>query len=243
MREERQVSVRKRRRVVQDEEEVKDRCQFPELEAAIIEWLTSLRRDGMTANGDYIKTQAKKLFHEVYPQEDPDNFKASNGWLQRFTVRHKLTFRSVNSLGQKLPKNAKVLAEQFLCFVREKLQENKITDMKNIANMDESPLWFDLPSTRTYDFRGVKTVKSKTTGHEKLRYTVVLSGLGDGTKLKPMIIFQKLEECTKGQLPERRQYPSVKRWVNDKRYNEYMEERCMECITKRHLEASLFVSI
>jgi hypothetical protein len=101
MREERQVSVRKRRRVVQDEEEVKDRCQFPELEAAIIEWLTSLRRDGMTANGDYIKTQAKKLFHEVYPQEDPDNFKASNGWLQRFTVRHKLTFRSVTSQGQK----------------------------------------------------------------------------------------------------------------------------------------------
>jgi hypothetical protein len=144
---------------------------------------------------------------------------------------------------KKISENAKVLTEQFLCFVREKLQENKITDMKNIANMDESPLWFDLPSTRTYDFRGVKTVKSKTTGHEKLRYTVVLSGLGDGTKLKPMIIFQKLEECTKGQLPERRQYPSVKRWVNDKRYNEYMEERCMECITKRHLEASLFVSI
>ena len=38
---------------------------------------------------------------------------------------------------------------------------------KCVGNMDETPLWFDLPSTDTYDFQGIRSVKSKTTGHEK----------------------------------------------------------------------------
>jgi hypothetical protein len=186
----------------QDEESVKVRGQFPELEAALVEWLRDIRKDGITVNGDYIKAQAKKLFKEVYPDEDFENFKASNGWLQRFMVRHSITFRCVTSQGQKIPSNAKLLAEQFLTFVRDKLQENTITDIKDIGNMDETPLWFDLPNTKTFDFRGVKTVKSKTTGHEKLRYTVVLCAMGDGRKLKPMIIFKNLKNIPKGKFPQ-----------------------------------------
>ena len=44
-----------------------------------------------------------------------------------------------------------------------------VESSKVLANMDESPMWFDMPSNRTVDFKGVKTVLSKTTGHEKLR--------------------------------------------------------------------------
>ena len=39
--------------------------------------------------------------------------------------------------------------------------------------------------------RGAKTVLLKTTGNEKTRFTVVLSCLADGTKLKPMVIFHR----------------------------------------------------
>lgn len=73
-----------------------------------------------------------------------------------------------------------------------------MTEVENIANMDEMPLWFDFPNAKTYDFRGVKTVKSKTTGQEKLPYTVVLSTMGNGKKLKPMIIFKNLKNVPKG---------------------------------------------
>ena len=36
-----------------------------------------------------------------------------------------------------------------------------------IFNMDETPLYFDIPNHSTYDMRGVKTVRMATTGNEK----------------------------------------------------------------------------
>ena len=68
-------------------------------------------------------------------------------------------------MGQKIPSNARELATDFLEVVG-KMAEGKSV----IANMDETPLWFDMPHSATIDFKGVKTVKAKTTGHEKLRY-------------------------------------------------------------------------
>lgn len=47
----------------------------------------------------------------------------------------------------------------------------------------------------SYDFRGVKTVQAKTTWKEKLRYTVVLAAMADGTKLPSMIVFKGLKMC------------------------------------------------
>ena len=44
-----------------------------------------------------------------------------------------------------------------------------------LMNMDETPMYFDLPANKTIDFEGVKSVKVTTTGHEKLRYTVLLT--------------------------------------------------------------------
>ena len=37
-----------------------------------------------------------------------------------------------------------------------------------ILNMDETPMYFDMPNNKTYDFRGVKTVRAKSTGYAKL---------------------------------------------------------------------------
>ena len=52
-------------------------------------------------------------------------------------------------------------------------------------------MWFDMPTSKTVDSVGAKTVLLKTTGHEKTRFTVVLACLADGTKLKPMVIFKR----------------------------------------------------
>jgi len=37
--------------------------------------------------------------------------------------------------------------------------------------MDEVPLTFDVPSNKTVDVKGVKTIMIKTSGNEKTRYT------------------------------------------------------------------------
>lgn len=64
-------------------------------------------------------------------------------------------------------------------------------DLVYIGNMDETPVWFDMPSAKTVNSKGKKTVLVNTTGHEKSRFTVVLTCLADGTRLKPMVIFKR----------------------------------------------------
>ena len=73
-------------------------------------------------------------------------------------------------VGQKVHEDAPELREQFS-------QDMTILSKKNdlIINMDETPKYFDMPSNKTIDFKGMKIVTMKTTGREKLRYTVVLT--------------------------------------------------------------------
>ena len=60
-----------------------------------------------------------------------------------------------------------------------------------IANMDETPLTFDMPPNPTIISIGEMTLKIRTTGNEKNRVTVVLACAGDSTKLEPMVIFKR----------------------------------------------------
>ena len=60
-----------------------------------------------------------------------------------------------------------------------------------IANMDETPLTFDMPPNRTINNKGKKTIKIRTIGNEKNLVTVVLACCGDGSKLRPMVIFKR----------------------------------------------------
>ena len=41
-----------------------------------------------------------------------------------------------------------------------------IGQFANLANMDETPYYFDVPRSTTIDMKGVQTVKVKTTGAE-----------------------------------------------------------------------------
>lgn len=70
-------------------------------------------------------------------------------------------------------------------------------DPQNVINMDETPLYFDMASATTYDQTGTKDVLIKTTGYEKLRFTVVLSITASGKRLEPMLIFKNLKDVPK----------------------------------------------
>ena len=84
-----------------------------------------------------------------------------------------------------------------------------------ILNADETPMYFDLPANQTIDFEGVQKVTVKTTGHEKLRYTVFLTAGVQriqksktnkpaeyrAFRLPPLIIFKNLQKPPKGKFP------------------------------------------
>lgn len=61
----------------------------------------------------------------------------------------------------------------------------------NIANTDQTPIYFDMVGNYTLEQIGKKgPVKVTTGGKEKDRFTVQLTALADGTKLPPLIIFK-----------------------------------------------------
>ncbi|CAL4062438.1 unnamed protein product, partial [Meganyctiphanes norvegica] len=104
--------------------------------------------------------------------------------------RNDLCMRTRTSLCQKMPQE---FGDQVIEFHRYVINaRQKITyELSQIANMDEVPLTFDVPSNKTVDSKGVHSVTVKTTGHEKTHYTVVLTCCADGTKLLPMVIFKR----------------------------------------------------
>ena len=55
--------------------------------------------------------------------------------------------------------------------------------------MDETPMRFQLPATRTLEFTGNQTVPITTCGADKQSFTVALAVKANGEKLPPKVIF------------------------------------------------------
>ena len=119
-------------------------------------------------------------------------------------LRNNLSFRRVTSVGQKVPSDAPERCDRFL----RKMQS--IRGYGYIWNMDETPCYFYMPESSTIDTKGVQTIKVKATGHEKLRFTAVLSsGIKitanevKAVRFPPMLIFKTLVKPPSGNFPPR----------------------------------------
>ena len=54
---------------------------------------------------------------------------------------------------------------------------------------DKTPVWEDMITDTTVECLSKKDILMKTTGHEQVRVNVCLAAKGDGTKMKPFIVF------------------------------------------------------
>lgn len=180
---------------------------FPELERQLHDWVLSQRQNGFIVTRIMIRIQALKLKKQL---KIPESFVASVGWCTRFMKRADLCLRKRTKISQKLPQDLETKVESFQRFTIN-LRKKHDFELGQIGNMDETPLCFDLPANETVETKGAKTVLIKTTGHEKLRFTVVLCCLANGTRLPPVIIFKRKT------LPKRAKFPSgVIVWAHPK---------------------------
>ncbi|KAF4799490.1 pogo transposable element with KRAB domain-like protein [Turdus rufiventris] len=93
-------------------------------------------------------------------------------------------------VSQRLPMDYKEKLATFRSYCKSKIAEKNI-QAKCIISMDEVPLTFDMPLTRTVKKTGTPTVPVHTTGNEKSSFIVVLGVSPDGQKLSPMVIFKR----------------------------------------------------
>ena len=73
--------------------------------------------------------------------------------------------------------------ESFNKFVRRLIEDIEIA-LRLQINMDETPIYFDLVSTKTIAQKGVKTVKRRSTGCERRHVTVVIAIAANESILK-----------------------------------------------------------
>src|SRR6266542_2087704 len=126
-------------------------------------------------------------------------FKFSNKWLDGFLRRYDLGERRKTMLSQILPQNLIEIQNIFLSYIMYLRIHNKYP-LKYIGNMDETPMWFDLPSNTTINQKGAKTVNIRTNGNKRTSFTIVLGYMTDGTKLPAVCIF-KLKNIPKEKFP------------------------------------------
>ena len=162
---------------------------YPDLEKGLVDWVESQRKNRYIVTCFHVQLQARKMSKDV-KYGVSENFKVSNGWCQKFMKRHSLALRQRTKISQKLPKDLDEKITKFHTFVLN-LRKKHDFNLDQIGNMDETPMFFDMPGNRTLDKVGNKTVYVRTTGHEKTHFTVVLCCMADGTKLQPMVIFKR----------------------------------------------------
>jgi hypothetical protein len=170
-----------------------------DLETQLFQWLQDKRDDNIRITTRMVQQEAKnivttnpKIREEIeQKQQSASEFQASRGWVRRFFNRHGLCIRRKTTQGQSRPDREAKLIRNFIIYVRGMRIQNNYP-LHNIIAMDETAVWLDAPGDTTVHYRGERTVKVKTTSHEKNRVTVLLSAKANGDKVRPWVIFKGL---------------------------------------------------
>ena len=89
-------------------------------------------------------------------------FLASNYWCMMFLRRKNLAFWQKTKITQRLPEDLDQKIANFSFVIKSRRKENY--ELVHNENMDKMPFWFDMPSARTTNVKGTKTVLVNTTG-------------------------------------------------------------------------------
>jgi hypothetical protein len=161
------------------------KLNFPHIEEELAKWIKAKRDRGVRVTGKALKQEAIRQHRE----NGNPSFKASCSWLRRFMKRHNITFRRATHVAQKPETLLNDKMQGFLKFVIAMRRRNNY-DLSAIGNMDETPVWIDMPGEYTLEVKGTKTISMASTGHEKTRITVCLAAMADGTKLAPLVLLK-----------------------------------------------------
>ncbi|KRX72758.1 Tigger transposable element-derived protein 6 [Trichinella sp. T6] len=149
---------------------------FAELEEVLLKWFKQVRTSNIPVDGTVVRSKAAELAHMM----GINDFKASNGWINRFRERHGLVYRSVR--GEAAGVNMYTVDTW-----KDRLQV-LLNDYRpdDVFNADEMGLFYRILPDKTLTFKGENCSGGKLS---KERLTVLLCCNESGTEmLKPLVI-------------------------------------------------------
>lgn len=111
---------------------------FPDLEKRVADWIREMRQKGYIIDGNLIKTHALHYANEM----GINNFRCSDGWLNRFLKRNRLSLRRVTTSGRDLPSNSVEIIVGFMDGCSYQILANNF-DSNRIINMDQTSIYLD----------------------------------------------------------------------------------------------------
>ena len=191
-----------------------------ELEEEVLAWIQQRRSNMLRVSRKLIMFKAKSIYNEKCGdnEELKAGFVASNGWPTKFMKRNNLSMQRQTAIAQKDPSYRTTKLVNYVMHVRRlPMKTNFSADC--IIAMDETAVWSDMIGNVTVDTTGTKDVPLKSTGNEKFKVSVCLTAKADGTKLKPLIVFQgaKREETALNEESKNRCFvaSSSNGWMNE----------------------------
>eukprot|EP00734_Pompholyxophrys_sp_LG126_P000260 Pompholyxophrys_sp_v1_NODE_77_length_2346_cov_4.460733.p1 type:complete len:256 gc:universal NODE_77_length_2346_cov_4.460733:1535-2302(+) len=149
------------------------KVRFVNMEEDIFAWVKYQRARGLAVNFNSIIAKAMSINPDFCQKKE----RTLVGWCERFSARHHLVSRKKTKASQKTNDDVEVLRESFnsyFCKVLGVLQADNILSNVEIWNMDQTPVYFDMPLSHTMEVEGTQEINIKNNGCDKQRVTVCL---------------------------------------------------------------------
>ncbi|XP_072574493.1 ARL14 effector protein isoform X3 [Paramormyrops kingsleyae] len=188
---------------------------YDDVEDALFLWLKQARSLGAPVSGPILKEKAVRLAVEL----GHNDFKCSDGWLDRFKKRRAVIFRVLSGESVSVPQE---LATDWLQTKLPWLLDQY--DERNIFNADETGLFFKLLPDRTMMFKGDSCHGGK---RSKERLTLLFAANMDGSEKLPLLAIGKSAKprCFKGAKSLPVVYKSnCKAWMTASLFSEWLTD-------------------
>ena len=156
----------------------------------IVAYIDKLREEKIAVTSNMII--AKML--QIRPEFKNKSMRTLQSMCYRILKRNHYSLRKASHLGGPLPVKS---LDLFYDFFRDVIRYREILeihdtkeDYDRLINIDETPIYFEMITDKTYNKKGAKVVSIETKGNEKKLITCVLACSASGKKLTPSLIFK-----------------------------------------------------